>query len=45
MGETLVEGQGYSDALVIFYSYFSVNFPTVDLSSLMSDQNEIQYFA
>ena len=27
-----------------FYSYFSVNFHTVDLNSINSDENEIQYF-
>ena len=39
----LVEGQGHSDAISIFSSQFSVNFPTMDLSSLKSDQNEIWY--
>ena len=30
---------------VNFFSLFSINFPTVDLSSLMSDQTEIWYAA
>ena len=35
-----VKGQGHNDAISIFPSQFSVNFPTVDLGSLMSDQYE-----
>ena len=38
-----VKGQGHSDVISIFTSKFSVNFPTADLSSLMSDQNEIWF--
>ena len=35
----LVEGQGNRDTISIFSLYFSVNFPTVNLTSFVSDQN------
>ena len=38
-----VKGQGHSDVIPIFSSYFFVNFPTMYLSSLMLDQYEIRY--
>ena len=40
-----VKGQGHSDVMPIFSSKFSVNFPTLYFSSLMYNQNEIQYVA
>ena len=40
-----VKCQDHSDVISIFSVWFTVNFPTVDLSSLMSDQNEIWYVA
>ena len=40
-----VKGQGHSDVIRIFSSLFSVNFPTLYLSSLMFDQNEIRCIA
>ena len=33
-----VKGQGHSDVISIFPAQFSVNFPTLDFSPLMSDQ-------
>ena len=38
---SLIKGQDHSDAISIMSSKFSVDFSTVDLKSLMSDQNKI----